>query len=94
MSDFTIEQKSAFSVLAKKYNETVYGIVSREGQTEVCIQSNEEAKALDEFSNSICSLVIKDFPDIEGKDEDINADAEMVVFMIADILSESEYSFE
>lgn len=54
--------------------------------------SKEEAVMLEAFSSKICDLVLKDYPDYDGKDEDINADAEMVTYMVADILSQSKFS--
>jgi hypothetical protein len=91
MNNFTAEQKKAFLSLSKKYDLKVYEIAARGGPTEISILSEEEAMLLDKFSSKICELVIKDYPDIEGDDEDINADAEMLVHMISDILSESDF---
>ena len=91
MSNFTEEQKSAFLSLSKKYDQQVFQIINRGTATEIYVESKEEAQIIDEFSNKICALVVKDYPDYEGKDEDINADAEMIVHMISDVLSESGY---
>ena len=91
MSNFTEEQKKAFVSLAQRYDQPVFEIVNRGNNVEIYVVSEEEAKILDEFSSKICGLVVKDYPDHEGKDEDINADAEMVVHMISDILSESNF---
>jgi len=91
MSNFTKEQKEAFVYLSEKYDQQVFKIVNRGADNEIYIESEEEAKIIDEFSNKICALVIKDYPDHERKDEDINADAEMIVHMVSDILSDSGY---
>ena len=91
MSNFTIEQKGAFLSLAEEYDPRVYEIVARGGSTEISISSEDEALLLDKFSATICERVIKDHPDIQGADEDINADAEMLVFMVTDILSEAGF---
>ena len=91
MSNFTKEQKKAFLSLSEKYDLKVYEMASRGGPTEINISSEEEAMLLDQFSSKICELVIKDYPDIDGNDEDINADAEMLVHMVSDILSESGF---
>ena len=91
MSNFTKEQKAAFLSLARKYDPQVFEMVNRGNEIEICVGSAEEANRLEIFSTEICSLVIKDFPDHDGVDEDINADAEMVVHMISDILSESGF---
>lgn len=89
MSNFTKEQKLAFLSLAEVYDKKVYEIVSRGNSTEITVVSKDEAEVLESFSSKVCELVIKDYPDIDGADEDINADAEMVVHMVSDILTES-----
>ena len=87
MSNFTEEQKNAFLILSKKYALDVYQIVSRGDSTDVDVLNEGEAILLDQFSSRICDLVIRDYPD----DEDMYADAEMIAFMISDILSESGF---
>lgn len=91
MSNFTEEQKSAFLFLAKKYDIEVYEIASRGDMAEIKVLSEEEALLLNKFASTICEVVVKDYPDIDGADENINADAEMVVFMVADILLEAGF---
>ncbi|WP_288129439.1 hypothetical protein [Microbulbifer sp.] len=91
MSNFTKEQKLAFLSLAEAYDKKVYEIVSKGDSTEILVTSKDEAEALENFSSKVCGLVVKDHPDIDGVDEDINADAEMVVHMVSDILNESEF---
>ncbi len=92
MTDFTIEQKEAFLSLAKRYDGNVYEIATRTDSTEITVISKEEAVMLEAFSSKVCDLVLKDHPDYDGKDEDINADAEMVTYMISDILSDSDFA--
>ena len=87
MSNFTEEQKNAFLILSKKYALDVYQIVSRGDSTDVDVLNEGEAILLDQLSSRICDLVIRDYPD----DEDMYADAEMIAFMISDILSESGF---
>ncbi|WP_444930450.1 hypothetical protein ACJJIF_01290 [Microbulbifer sp. SSSA002] len=91
MSNFTKEQKLTFLALAEAYDKKIYDIASQGDSCCIEITSKGEAESLAFFSSKICALVFKDYPDITGKDEDINADAEMVVHMISDILSESEF---
>jgi hypothetical protein len=91
MSNFTGQQKKAFLFLSEKYDPAVYAIVARGMETEISVSSRDEAVLLDKFSEKICGFVINDYPDIDGDDEDINADAEMVVFMISDVLSDAGY---
>jgi hypothetical protein len=91
MSNFTKEQKAAFLSLAEMYDEAVYKIAHGCNSTEIFVHTREEANALDKFSSRICGLVYKDHPDIAGADEGINADAEMVVYMISDILEDSGF---
>jgi hypothetical protein len=88
MSKFTPEQKQALLNLTRRYAPNLYPIVGRGPADDVTVLSDEEAVLLDDFASRVTTLVIRDFPDHEGKDEDINADAELVVHMIADILSE------
>ncbi len=92
MSNFTKEQKAAFLALSKVYDNKVYEVVLRGNDTEINILSEDEGQLLEDFSRRIYDLVIKDFPNIEGEHEDINADAEMLVHMISDILSESNFT--
>ncbi len=87
----TKEQKSAFLSLSEEYDLKVYEIVSKGSATEVMVSSEEEAILLNGFASKICELVIKDYPDIDGVDESINADAEMIVYMISNILSEAGF---
>ena len=91
MSNFTKEQKSAFLSLAEHYDRKAYEIASKGRPTEISVSSKEEALLLNQFASNLCERVIKDHPDFEGDDEDVNADAEMVVFMVSDILSESGF---
>ncbi len=91
MSNFTEEQKNAFLYLSEKYDQPVFQIVNRGAVNEIYLETREEANIIDKFSDKICTLVVKDYPDHEGTDENINADAEMVVHMISNILAESGY---
>lgn len=88
MSKVTPQQKIAFVTLAGRYSPPVRAIVARGGADEISIANREEAAVLDEFADGICARVLKDFPDYEGRHADINADAELVVHLVADILSE------
>ena len=91
MSNVTKEQKQAFLHIAESYNTDVYDIIRRGSSDEIIISSQSDADKLEEFSGKVCDLVFKDYPDIEGKHEDINADAEMIVHIIADVLTESQF---
>ena len=91
MNTFTEEQKKALLVLSEKYDSKVYEIVSRGRSTEISIFSKAEAVLLEQFSSRVCGLVIKDNPDITGRDIDINADAEMIVHLVSDVLYESDF---
>lgn len=93
MSEFTNGQKSAFLALAKRYASNVYYIVNRGDDATIAVDTQQEAEILDAFADNICGWVFKDFPDEEGKDEDINADAQMVTFMICTIINESDFGF-
>lgn len=88
MSKFTIQQKAALLHLAGLYNPAAQEIVKRGGPEEVSIDSSEEGKILDDFADKVCVLVSRDYPDYLGRDEDINADAQMVVHMISKVLAE------
>ena len=92
MSKFTPEQKKAFLLLSEQYDEKVYSIIKRGEPDEICVESKEEAVILENFSNKICALVVKDYPDHTGKDEDINADAELIVHMISDVIADSGFA--
>jgi len=94
MSDFTKEQKQTFLLLSKRYDSQVFEIASKGGDTQIEVSSEEEARLLDQFASRICDWVFKDFSDIDGDDEDINADAEMVTYMVSDILSESGFDID
>ena len=94
MNTFTAAQKDRLLSLAKRYDAKVYDIASRTSPTEIILLSQEEAAMFEAFSSKICDLVLKDYPDYEGADEGIHADAEMVTFMIADILSNSGFSVD
>lgn len=87
MNSFTEEQKKAFLVLSERYAPEVHQIVSRGGATDIGVLTKGEAILFDQFSSKVCDLVIRDYPN----DEDLGADAEMIAFMIADILSESGF---
>ena len=91
MSKVTLEQKRALAELSKRYSPPVYAIVARGADDEIRIQSREEAALIDEFANNICSLVLKDHPNYTGRDADINADAELVVHLVAGVLAEQGF---
>lgn len=91
MSNFTKEQKSAFLSLAEEYDVKVYEIISKGSPTEIIVSNKEEAMLLNNFASTICQLVVKNHPDIEGVDEDINADAEMIVYLVTDVLTEAGF---
>ncbi len=91
MSNFTKEQKSAFLSLAEEYDVKVYEIISKGSPTEIIVSNKEEAMLLNNFASTICQLVIKNHPDLEGVDEDINADAEMIVYIVTDVITEAGF---
>ena len=90
MSEFTKEQHSAFLALAEKYDKNVFALLSKQ-QGAISVNNAEEAALLRNFSGKVCDWVLKEQPDYDGKDEDINADAEMVSFMLANILADAGY---
>ncbi|WP_166840755.1 hypothetical protein [Rheinheimera pleomorphica] len=90
MSEFTKEQHSAFLALAKKYDKNVFALFGKQ-QGAISVSNAEEAALLGNFSGKVCDWVLNDNPDYDAKDEDINADAEMVSFMLADILADAGY---
>lgn len=88
MSKFTVQQKEALLHISRLYNPSVHEIVNRGGAEDISIKSSEEGKILDDFADKVCALVGRDYPDYLGRDEDINADAQMVVGMISKVLAE------
>lgn len=88
MSKFTPPQKQALVELARKYAPAVHLIVTRGGEEDVTIESDDEAALLENFADKVTTMVMRDFPDHAGKDEDIHADAELAVNMIADVLAD------
>lgn len=90
MTTFTKQQQAAFLALAEKYDKNVFALLSKQ-QGAISVNNAEDAALLENFSGKVCDWVLKDHPDYDGKDEDINADAEMVSFMIADILADAGY---
>jgi hypothetical protein len=90
MTTFTKQQQVAFLALAEKYDKNVFALLNKQ-QGDISVSNAEEAALLENFSAKVCDWVLKDHPDYDGKDEDINADAEMVSFMIADILADAGY---
>lgn len=88
MSKFTVQQKEALLHLSRLYSPPVHEIVNRGGAEDVSIKSSEEGKILDDFADKVCMLVGRDYPDYLGRDEDVNADAQMVVGMISKVLAE------
>jgi len=92
MSRFTSQQKQAFLSLARRYSPAVYEVIKQGDPQEISVSSQDEAIVLDDFADKVCALVVRDHPDYAGRDEDINADAELVVKMVASVLA--EYGFE
>lgn len=90
MTTFTEQQQAAFLMLAEKYDKNVFALLSKQ-QGAISVSNADEVALLENFSGKVCDWVLKDHPDYDGKDEDINADAEMVSFMIADILADAGY---
>jgi hypothetical protein len=88
MSRFTVQQKEALLHLSRLYSPAVHEIVNRGGAENISIRSSEEGKILDDFAGEVCPLVGRDHPDPLGRDEDIHADAQMVVGMISKVLAE------
>ena len=88
MSKFTPQQKHALLHLARAYAPAVHAVVSRGAADEVAVYSDGDAALLDEFAAKITTWVVRDYPDYAGKDENVNADAELAVHMIADVLAE------
>jgi hypothetical protein len=93
MSRFTPQQKQALVALAKQYSPEVHRVITRGDVDEVTIESREEATLLEAFADSITTQVMRDYPDHAGRDEDIHADAELSVHMIADVLADYRTRF-
>jgi hypothetical protein len=92
MSRFTPQQKEAFLNLTRRYSPASYEIVNRGAADGISVWSHEEAKTLDEFADRICAQVGRDHPDYLGRDEDINADAQMIVHTVSKILADDGFS--
>lgn len=88
MSKVTPQQKQALIHLARRYAPAVCEIVERGAVDDISIFTDREAALLDEFAATITSGVVRDYPDYMARDENINADAELAVHMIADLLAE------
>ena len=94
MSRVTQQQKDAFLALARRYSPPVHSLVLRGGADEIVVKSRHEAAVLDESASGICTRVRQDYPDYEGKDADVNADAELIVHLVADILADHGFEIE
>ncbi|MET0387002.1 MAG: hypothetical protein ABW321_13635 [Polyangiales bacterium] len=90
MHEFTTAQKAALLRLTHRYAPEAHAVVSRGGEDDVTVHSDADAALLDDFAERVVDLVLRDFPDYAGKDENVHADAELVVHMIADILAEHQ----
>jgi hypothetical protein len=88
MSKVTPQQKHALVDLARRYAPEVHTVVSRGADDDVTIDTDAEAALLDDFADRVAALVLRDHPDHAGADEDVNADAELAVHMIADVVAD------
>jgi len=92
INTFTQAQKLMFLSLAKKYDPDVYEIVSRGNSETIEIHDEKELEEIELFSAKIVSLVGNDFPEVDGKDRDINDDAIAVAFLSSRIIAEFQRS--
>jgi hypothetical protein len=90
MSKFTREQKAALLGLAERYGPEILAVAKRGGAEDVSVLNRDEALLFERFADGIVAKVFRDHSDVEGEHGDINADAELVVHMIADVLAEYE----
>lgn len=86
--NMSAEQKAAFVLLARRYDPDVYKIVSRGDPETIQLESDEELAEIELFSSKIVSLVGNDFPEADGKDQDINDDAVMVAFLCSRVMTD------
>ncbi len=91
MSRISTVQKAAFVAFAKIYDAPTHEIVSKGDAEEIIVLNQQDADVLNHFADNICRWVGRDYPDYEGSDEDINADAEKITFLISTILHESGF---
>ena len=94
MSNITPEQKAVLVELATRYSPPVRDLLMRGADDQVLVNSRAEAAMLDEFANNICSHVVRDHPNHAGSDEEVNANAELSVHLIANILHEHGYAID
>jgi hypothetical protein len=94
MTRLTVEIKNVFKVLAEKYDTKVCSILTHGKEDEVKVTSEHEAVLLDKFAENIVEWVYRDYPDYEGKDKDINEDAQLVANHVPGIVGEYYKSCE
>ena len=85
---FTVAQKDMFLKLARKYDPEVYRIVARGNRETIEIENDDELAEIELFADKIVGLVGNDYPDADGKDEDINDDAVSVAFLTSRIIQD------
>ena len=86
MSDLTNEQRAMLIALANKYDERLAGVLLHLGSQDIVINSDQEAAIWESFSEKITDLVSRDHPGDAGRDADMNADAELAVFLVSRLM--------
>ena len=86
MSDLTHEQRSMLIALANKYDERLAGVLLQLGNQDIVINSDQQAAIWESFSEKIADLVSRDHPGDDGRDADMNAEAELAVFLVSRLM--------
>jgi hypothetical protein len=86
MGDLTTKQRSMLIALANKYDERLAGVLLHLGNQDIVINSDQEAAIWESFSEKIADLVSRDHPGDDGQDADMNADAELAVFLVSRLM--------
>lgn len=87
MGNVTTEQKLMLNDLANRYDERVVAILKTGGDETIDVMNDARAAILESFADKIVEVVGNDFPDFEGKDRDINDNAQLAVFVISRVIS-------
>ena len=81
-------QKEMLIALSDRYDERLRNVLRRGDETSVVLITDQDAAICESFSEVICDKVAGDFPDYEGKDYDINQDAQLTVFLMSRLVAE------
>ena len=89
MSNLTERQLEAFAFFAKKYDNRITELIMRSDKDEITLRSDSDAAILESFSDALMDKVTNDYPDMESDTNiEVYADAEKVLFLIPDIISD------